>query len=51
MRAASMGLYVPDALEEACQERLIARVDKLNQACEGDFVNRVENLMGRLQAA
>ena len=51
VRAASMGLYVPDALEEACQERLIARVDKLNQACEGDFVNRVENLMGRLQAA
>ena len=28
VRAASMGLYVPDALEEACQERLIARVDK-----------------------
>lgn len=51
VRAASMGLYVPDALEEACQERLIARVDKLNQACEGDFLNRVENLMGRLQAA
>lgn len=51
VRAASMGLYVPDALEEACQERLIARVDRLNQACEGDFLNRVENLMGRLQAA
>ena len=50
-RAASMGLYVPDALEEACQERLIARVEKLNEACEGDFLNRVENLMGRLQAA
>lgn len=51
VRAASMGLYVPDALEEACQERLIARVDRLNQSCEGDFLNRVENLMGRLQAA
>ena len=51
VRAASMGLYVPDALEEACQERLIARVDRLNQVCEGDFLNRVENLMGRLQAA
>lgn len=51
VRAASMGLYVPDALEEACQERLIARVDRLNQACEGDFLNRVENLMDRLQAA
>lgn len=51
VRAASMGLYVPDALEEACQERLIARVDRLNQVCEGDFLNRVENLMDRLQAA
>lgn len=51
VRAASMGLYVPDAVEEACQERLIARVDALNQTCEGDFLNRVEHLMGRLQAA
>lgn len=50
-RAASMGLYVPDALEEACHERLLARVEKLNEACEGDFLNRVENLMDRLQAA
>ena len=51
VRAASMGLYVPDALEEACQERLIARVERLNQTCEGDFLNRVENLMSRLRAA
>ena len=45
-----MGLYVPDAWKKRVKSAL-SPVDKLNQACEGDFVNRVENLMGRLQAA
>ena len=51
LRAASMGLYVPDALEETYQDRLISRVDKLNQECESDFLERVEGLVERLQAA
>lgn len=50
-QAVEMGLGVPEALEETYQERLIQRVDRLNQTGKQDFRARVLRFSEKLNAA